>query len=333
MSYDGWGGDWGPYVSVGERQRMAARERARLEKAGRTLAPVVVEGRAIARTFWGVAWCDNLESYSDFESRLPRGRSYVRNGSVMHLAISPGRIEALVCGSSVYTVDVSVAPVPKARWTRICQDSAGAIDSLVELLRGRFSRGVMERLCRQQDGLFPSPREITFQCSCPDSASMCKHVAAVLYGVGARLDAQPELLFRLRAVNEHDLIAQADGATRLATRGPSKDKVLANADLSALFGVPMAEGTQRPPTDATPPKRAAGAKRTGAAKAGPKAATKKTAKKPAKTAHAVQAAKPAKAGKAGKATGRQRTVGAKRGSPRTSTARATRARPRKPDAD
>ena len=237
MSY-GWG-EWPPYVSVGERRRNAANEAAKLRKRGVAVAPVIVEGRKITRTFWGTAWCRNLEKYSDFETRLPRGRSYVRNGLVIHLEIASGKIEALVRGTSTYSVAVNIEPVPKARWRSICKESAGAIDSLVELLQGRFSKGVMDRICQQHSGLFPSPREITFSCSCPDFASMCKHVAAVLYGVGVRLDEQPELLFRLRKVSEHDLIASADAGVPLSKRAPSKAKVLTGADLSELFGLQL----------------------------------------------------------------------------------------------
>ena len=169
----------------------------------------MIEGRKIAGTFWGEAWCDNLERYSDFANRLPRGRTYVRNGSVVDLQVGPGRVTALVSGSTMYDVKVTVGPVPRARWSAICKDCSGAIDSLVELLQGRFSKGVMTRLCEEKTGLFPSPKDILFTCSCPDWASMCKHVAAVLYGIGARLDHQPELLFTLRKVDQQDLIAKA----------------------------------------------------------------------------------------------------------------------------
>src|SRR5579859_3345320 len=208
--YYGWG--WRPQVSVATRRRQAIGKIAQLEKTGRSLAPVVIEGRTIAKTFWGKAWCDNLERYSDFANRLPRGRTYVRNGSVIHLEIGKGQIEALVSGSQIYGVAVKVTPVSKARWQALCKDCAGGIDSLVELLQGRFSKGVMERICRQNVGLFPSPREIHLDCSCPDGAYMCKHIAAVLYGIGARLDGQPELLFRLHQVDEADLIAGAGKA-------------------------------------------------------------------------------------------------------------------------
>src|SRR5213082_1578886 len=145
---------WRPYVTVAERRRKAVREMQKLKKKGHPVSPVVIEGRAIAKTFWGKAWCDNLERYSDFANRLPRGRTYVRNGSVIDLQISPGKIEALVSGSDIYTVAISVASVTKARWKAICRDCGGAIDSLVELLQGRLSKGVMERICRQRTGLF-----------------------------------------------------------------------------------------------------------------------------------------------------------------------------------
>src|SRR5213592_115456 len=198
-----------PYVSVGARRAQAVRELAKLKKKGRQTSPVIVEGRTIAETFWGEAWCDNLERYSDFANRLPRGRTYARNGSVVDLQIGGGEVKALVSGSEIYKVAVKVTPVSKARWRSLCSDCAGEIDSLVELLQGRFSKGVMERMCRERTGLFPSPGEIQLTCSCPDWASMCKHVAAVLYGIGARLDQQPELLFKLHKVDEKELIAKA----------------------------------------------------------------------------------------------------------------------------
>ena len=242
MGYDGWG--WRPYVSVAERRRKAAREMAKRKKQGHDVSPVVIEGRAIAKTFWGSAWCENLERYSDYANRLPRGRTYVRNGSVVDLQIAPGAINAYVSGSRLYEVTLKVTPVTKARWKSICNDCAGAIDSLVELLEGRLSKGVMERICRQNQGLFPSPAEIQLSCSCPDWAGMCKHIAAVLYGIGARFDHQPELLFRLRAVDEMELIASAGSATSLAKHGPAAGKILGGDDLS-IFGLDMAESFSR----------------------------------------------------------------------------------------
>jgi uncharacterized Zn finger protein len=239
--YHEWG--WRPYVSVAERRRQAEREMAKLRKMGYPVSPVVIEGRTIVKTFWGKAWCDNLERYSDYASRLPRGRTYVRNGSVVDLQIVPGEVKALVSGSEIYKVVVKVAPVPKGRWRSICQDCAGAIDSLVELLQGRFSKGVMERICRQRTGLFPTPDKIELSCSCPDWASMCKHVAAVLYAIGARLDQQPELLFKLHEVDEKELIAKASKGLPLAGKGRVAEKILGSDNLSAIFGLEMAQDT------------------------------------------------------------------------------------------
>jgi len=234
--------EWRPYVPVWKRKQNAERELQKLRKKGRVVSPVVIEGRTIAQTFWGKAWCANLERYSDFSSRLPRGRTYVRNGSVVDLQVTPGDVSAIVSGSELYQVAVKVAPVPKVRWASICGDCAGAIDSLVELLQGRFSKGVMERICQQKTGLFPMPSEIEFSCSCLDWASMCKHVAAVLYGIGARLDDKPELLFHLRKVDEKDLIAKAGRGLSLAKKGPAADKVLGGESLSELFGLDIDEG-------------------------------------------------------------------------------------------
>lgn len=224
------------YVSVAERKRKAEKHVASLSKKGKKLKPVVIEGRVIAKTFWGKAWCDNLESYSDFENRLPRGRTYVRNGSVIDLGIEKGKIYAQVMGSSLYKVEISIAPMAHDKWRDLIRACSGKIDSLVELLQGKFSKAVMAILTEKENGLFPKPHEITMTCSCPDYADMCKHVAAVLYGVGAALDTQPEWLFVLRHVNHMDLISSAsvDEALSLTT---SSLKQLDGEDLSSLFGI------------------------------------------------------------------------------------------------
>ncbi len=244
--------EWRPYVSVADRRRKAAAEMKKLAKKGHPVSPVVIEGRAIATTFWGKSWCDNLERYSDYSNRLPRGRTYLRNGSVVNLQIEAGKIKAHVSGSEIYDVAVNVSAVPRARWDSICADCAGAIDSLVELLQGRFSKGVMERICQQKTGLFPAPSEIKFTCSCPDWASMCTHVAAVLYGIGARLDQQPELIFKLRKVDENALIAKAGKGVPLSKKGPAADKVLADDQLSDIFGLDLGAAEAKEPAPKKP---------------------------------------------------------------------------------
>jgi len=277
-----YGGGWAPYVPVAERRRKAMREMEKRKKQGHDVSPVVIAGRAIAATFWGKSWCENLERYSDYANRLPRGRTYVRNGSVVDLQIKPGEIHAHVSGSQLYKVALKVTPVGKTHWKSICDDCAGAIDSLVELLQGRLSKGVMERICRQHQGLFPTPDEIQLSCSCPDWAGMCKHVAAVLYGIGARFDHQPELLFRLRAVDEAELIVHAAKAAPLEKRGPAAGKRLEGKDLSEVFGLDMAQSAGAGLAKGKPAKPKRAGKAAAAPKPKPKPRKKAASTKPRK---------------------------------------------------
>lgn len=247
--------EWPQHLTVAEQRARAMKALARLRKGKRPVAPVTIDGNAIARSFWGKAWCANLERYSDYASRLPRGRSYVRNGMVVDLQITKGKISALVSGTELYDTEITIAPVPAAQWKAICRDCTGSIDSLVELLQGRLAKSVMDRVCRQGDGLFPAPKEIKLSCSCEDSARMCKHVAAVLYGVGARLDEQPELLFALRAVDQSELITGAEQAPAPPSSTLAADKVLSGNDVGALFGLEMAESAATTVAAEAEPKR------------------------------------------------------------------------------
>lgn len=231
---------WRTYVPVARRRANAAREMQKLRKKGMQIEPVEVEGRKIAKTFWGEAWCNHLECVSDYANRLPRGRTYVRNGSVCHLAISRGRIEAIVSGSELYQVAVDIKPLPKTKWQKVRSRCAGQIGSILELLQGRLSGAAMEIVTDRDTGLFPLPKEIKLSCDCPDWATMCKHVAAVLYGIGARLDERPELLFVLRNVNHEELIS-TDLDLRQATAGKGTRRRLAAQDLSEVFGVDVEE--------------------------------------------------------------------------------------------
>ncbi len=230
---------WSPYVSVAAKRHRAERELAKLRKKGKSIAPITIDGRKIANTFWGKSWCDNLERYSDFAHRLPRGRSYVRNGAVLDLQVAKGKVTAMVAGSDVYEIKVDIAPLRARRWQTLCKDCSGSVDSLIELLQGRLEENVMRRVSCEGDGLFPSPSEIKFSCTCPDWAEMCKHVAAALYGVGARLDKEPRLLFVLRGVNESDLVAGvSDG---LSLPGTKPAAAIVDGDVAALFGLEMAD--------------------------------------------------------------------------------------------
>lgn len=278
-----------PKPSVGQRRAQAVRAFEQLKKQGKTLEPVIIEGTKIARTFWGQAWCDNLEAYRDFEYRLPRGRSYVRHRAVLDLEVQPGQINAQVQGSSTYRVTVKIKPLPTHRWAALKQHSAGRIASLIELLKGELSDHVIRQIIDRDHGLFPSPDEIEMSCSCPDWAGMCKHVAAAMYGVGHRLDTKPDLLFTLRKLDPTELIAHATRADALATHDAAQPTIR-DDQLADVFGIDLAD----PAPDATPTRLKKAKKRP------TKKATKKKVKKRA-------AAKPPRAKNAGGSASVQNT--------------------------
>ena len=280
-----------PYVSVAERRRRAMKKMDALRKKGTDVHPVEIDGRKIAKTFWGEAWCNHLESFSDYANRLPRGRTYVRNGSVCHLAVDKGQIEAKVSGSELYTVRIAMKTLPPKKWKEVKRRCTGQIGSLIELLQGNLSDQVMEVVTDQQNGLFPLPGEISLKCSCPDWATMCKHVAAVLYGVGARLDHKPELLFKLRGVDHEELIAaDAEAAVSAATTS-GKSKRLAAGDLSDVFGIDLDAAGPGQPSPTPSKKRAKGPNQKPAKKkavtkrAAARTAVRNTDESPKKAAH------------------------------------------------
>jgi len=273
-----------PYVPVAQRRARAARELAKMaKKSGQKASPVILEGRQIAATFWGKAWCDNLEAYSDYANRLPRGRSYIRNGSVVDLQIGRGKVTALVSGSSLYQIEIKIKPIAASLWKTIQAECAGKIDSLIELLQGTLSSSVMQVVTRPERGLFPSPKEIDLDCSCPDWADLCKHVAASLYGVGARLDRNPELLFLLRGVDPADLISKASAAEAVRqAAGADAAPALSDQELTDVFGIEIAAASVPLPTPAAPvakpaaktPRRTGPPRPVRAPKSGPVAAKK-----------------------------------------------------------
>lgn len=232
------------YVTVAEKRAKAQKSLEKLKKKNPDIAPISIDGRKLARTWWGKAWNDNLESYSDYANRLGRGRSYVRHGAVLDLKITPGKVTALVQGSNSkpYRIDIAIEPLSKKTWETITQACEGKIDSLQELIDGKFPKALAELFTAQGKGLFPTPKEISLNCSCPDWATMCKHVAAVLYGVGARLDENPTLFFILRNVNIDELVAKAivqKSETLLKKSGRKSGRVIDNDDISAMFGIEM----------------------------------------------------------------------------------------------
>lgn len=232
------------YVSVGEKQQRAKKKLEKLMKENKDIKPVRIEGSAIAKTWWGKAWNKNLEAYADYSNRIGRGRTYVRSGAVLDLRIQEGHVKALVQGSASdpYSIVIKITSLKKDIWEEIKGFCAGKLDSLQELLMGKFPAALSEMFTARGKGLFPSPKEIDFDCSCPDIASMCKHVAATLYGVGARLDHEPNLFFLLRQIEIGDLISETikDKTEELLTRAQKKSqRILEDQDLSSVFGIEM----------------------------------------------------------------------------------------------
>ncbi len=242
----GYWGYYPPYVTVAKKKAKAAKKLKQLKKKNPDIKPILLEGSTIARTWWGKSWNLNLERYADYSNRIGRGRSYVRHGAVLDLQINSGKVESLVQGtrSKPYSVSVKIKAVNKKTWKEIKSACEGRLDSLQELLAGKFPKALGEIFTTQGKGLFPSPKEIDFSCSCPDWAYMCKHVAATLYGIGARLDEEPGLFFKLRKVKVEDLVTQAveDKTRKLLKKAKKKtSRVIADSDLADVFGIDMEE--------------------------------------------------------------------------------------------
>lgn len=232
---------WWSYEEASEAKERVQREIAKRVKRGERLEALLpAKGKKhLCTTFWGKAWCSHLESYQEFESRLPRGRSYLRQGNVYNVEIEPGKVTAVVAGSELYDTQVFIQPLKASTWQDIVEKCEGQVGSMLDLLAGKLGDGVMSVLSDAEDGLFPKTKEIRFDCSCPDHADMCKHVSAVLYGVGVLLDAKPELFFTLRGVDGADLLAKAKDAA--LTNVTASGGELAGVDLSAIFGIELSD--------------------------------------------------------------------------------------------
>lgn len=236
-----WDGGTYSQPAASELKRKSEASRRSAEKKGKKLEPVVIQGRAITKSWWGNAWCANLERYADYESRLDRGKRYVRTGAVIDLKIEKGKIQAKVQGSrkTPYKVGIRISPLSEDRCQEIIAACGRRIENLEKLLAGDFPEELKE-LFTQKNGLFPAPREISFSCSCPDWALMCKHVAATLYGVGARLDEDPSLFFTLRGIEMGRFIDVAIAnrvELMLQNATQPSERIIAEGEVLGLFGV------------------------------------------------------------------------------------------------
>lgn len=270
-----------PYVPVAQRRAKAEKQLRRMQKDNPNLKPVILHGTTLARTWWGKSWNSNLERYADYSNRIGRGRTYVRNRAVLDLQVSSGTIKALVQGSrpQPYKITISIGALSADHWSSIRQACEGRLDSLSELLAGTFPQALKDLFFAPSAGLFPAPRDIHFDCSCPDWASMCKHIAAALYGVGARLDEEPTLFFTLRGINMDDLITQTltDTAQTLLGKAESQSQnILHDVDLGEVFGIQLDESAvsipdlpAAQPVTSTPQKPTSKARKTAAVRQTP----------------------------------------------------------------
>jgi len=247
MAYDS---GFPEYIPVAEKRRQAQKSVEKLRKKNPDISPVIITGTKLTTTWWGKSWNKNLESYSDYSNRIGRGRSYVRHGAVLDLKMTQGKISALVQGSEAkpYQVTINIQSLPKDIWETLTNDCTGKIDSMQELIEGKFPKALSELFTAKGKGLFPAPKEISLNCSCPDYANMCKHVAAVLYGIGARLDDDPSLFFALRNVNIADLISETvskKAQTLLKKSNVKSHRVIEDVDISGMFGIEVETGTKK----------------------------------------------------------------------------------------
>jgi uncharacterized Zn finger protein len=234
--------DHTPYVTFLSKNKMAKVEIEALKKQGIILNPVIITDSKIAHSWWAVSWNKNLESYADYKSRIARGRNYLKNDAVLDLKIEKGLVQALVQGSSrkPYKIEVKIDPLSPAKWEKLLAVCANQIGSLSDLVEGRFPKTLENLFMIKGEGLFPSNREIRFSCSCPDAAYMCKHVAAVLYGIGARFDEDPLLFFKLRDLDFEALLSKSieqKMQNLLKNADKKSDRVIEDEAIFDLFGI------------------------------------------------------------------------------------------------
>jgi uncharacterized Zn finger protein len=232
--------DFGEYVPVAKKKEKAIKEIEKLRKKDSDLSPVIIEGRKIAKTWWGNAWCKNLEYYADYSNRIGRGSAYIKNGFVVDLKIFEGLVTGKVMGTRLYKIEIKIDLLDETRKKLIIEAVGRRIDSVSDLIDGKFPKDFGDLFLTQKKGLFPSPNEIHMSCSCPDWADMCKHVAAVLYGVGARLDQDPLLFFKLRGVDVNTFIKTSIDEklnSLMKNAGKATKRVINDADISEIFGV------------------------------------------------------------------------------------------------
>jgi len=167
-----------------------------------------LESTKMGATWWSKKWISLLDSFG-WSNRLARGRRYARSGQVVNVTINPGVITAKVQGtrSIPYDVVISIPPFTTSQWTKIFKELDAQAIYTAKLLASEMPSDIEDVFTRAQVSLFPqSKRDLTTECSCPDSANPCKHIAAVYYVIGEEFDRDPFLIFHLRGRSKEQIL-------------------------------------------------------------------------------------------------------------------------------
>ena len=218
-----------PRLKTADLERLAQQHREQLLAAGVELHPVVSRSRKLATRFWGSAWMRHLAVCESGGLCLAPGRTLLRHGCVLDVQVAPGRVTALVSADALYDVELRLTPPEEERVEELAALCAGKIDSLLSLLEGRVDESLLQQLCDPENGLLPDARDWRISCSCPDWSEPCPHAAAAMYALGVLLDAQPELLFTLRAIDPSALLRKPE----------QTPEHFDAASLSATFGIEL----------------------------------------------------------------------------------------------
>ena len=224
---------------------------------------IKLHSKSISNTWWGQEWCKTINVYADYENRLSRGKTYLRQERVQDLTIEDNTITAKVKGkwSDYYNVTIKIRELPRSKSNIIIKK----ISELGSILKGSIPEDCRFLFSIGELGLFPTKDDLIYTCDCPDScggliygsnwnsakeicevdpnnAMLCKHVAAVLYSVGSILDKEPLIIFQLRGINvtkyiSEEIVAQTNNLLVGLYQRKEEERVIDKSLISDVFGI------------------------------------------------------------------------------------------------
>ena len=198
---------------------------------------------AIGETWWSKRWIDVLESFN-MGARLTRGKSYARKGQVVSIDVGKGAVDAKVqgTGSKPYKVTIGLKPISEGDWEKVLDVMASKAIFAAKLLAGEMPTGIEDAFAEAGVSLFPTKKkDLETDCSCPDYANPCKHIAAVYYLLAERFDDDPFLIFKLRGRTKEEIV---DSLRRWRAPDVSAEDVMA-----ARAASPVTSGESAKPLD------------------------------------------------------------------------------------